>query len=83
MNECELPYLPPRTYENRFTEDELKSIIWSAIPKEWGLEMQRQAFSRNERTLDEMTDFLERYENYTQEMQALRFGSESEEEQDS
>ena len=45
--------------------------------------MQRQAFNRNEGTLDEMTDFLERYENYTQEMQALRFGSESEEEQDS
>ena len=82
MNECELPHLPPRAANNSFTEDELKSIVWSAIPKEWGLEMQRQAFNRNEGTLEEMTNFLERYENYTQEMQALRFGSESEEEQD-
>ena len=80
MNECELPHLPPRDANNSFTEHELKSIVWSAIPKEWGLEMQRQAFNRNEGTLEEMTNSLERYENYIQEMQALRFGSESEEE---
>ena len=60
INECELPHLPPRSNENRFTEDELKGIIWSAIPKKWGLEMQRQAFNMNGGTLGEKTDFLER-----------------------
>ena len=62
INTEELPNIPPGSYAQRLSDDEILDILLFGTPKVWQTEMDRQGFDPLDSTIQHVVAFMERIE---------------------